>query len=160
MRAKVFIPTSLIGMAGLLAIFLGHTHQSRMANAAREMKITPKISQIVTDYSVTSSDPKFPSVSAGLPVSSVEEPETHEDYVVRRVSELMDLAMTDDRSSLASILTELSNSDAQIRSAAVTAVVQFKSPDAVPALREVYTHTEDSREKIRLIRAIEFLSGD
>lgn len=84
--------------------------------------------------------------------------EAHEAYVARQINELMDLAMTEDTNSLHVILSELNNRDPRIREAAVTASVQFKSPDAIPALRDAYPGTDDLEEKVRIARAIDFLS--
>src|SRR5256885_1359635 len=46
---------------------------------------------------------------------------THEEYVDKRVSELMGLAMNDDAASLNAIVSELNNNDADIRKGAIEA---------------------------------------
>jgi HEAT repeat protein len=84
--------------------------------------------------------------------------EVRSEQIADRVAELMDLAMTDDPASLDTILSELSNPEPRIREAAVEAAVQFKSSVAVPALRDAAGHADDPGEKIRLLKAIEFLS--
>jgi hypothetical protein len=82
---------------------------------------------------------------------------THEDYIEQRVAELMDLAMNDDAESLHTILTELNNPDAEIRSAAIEAAKQFGSLDAIPRLTEAISQTSDTADKAALQQAIEFL---
>ena len=71
--------------------------------------------------------------------------------------ELQSLAMNDDSASLQSILEELNNRDPQIRQAALEAVVQFGSRDAIPRLQDAASQTEDPHEKAALADAIEFL---
>jgi len=82
---------------------------------------------------------------------------SHEDYVDKRVGELMDLAMNDDSASLNSILSELNNNDADIRKGAIEAVKQFGSMDAVPKLEEAAARSTNGTEKKELEEAIEFL---
>ncbi len=81
----------------------------------------------------------------------------HQDYVVGRVSELSDLATSNDPVSLKVILSELNNQNAAIRKAALGATVQFGGRDALPALSNQMTWTEDPREKMAIQNAIEFL---
>ena len=156
MRLKIVVPVLLVSLAGLVAIFFAHslpdkTTASVATGDTSSPLPAPEKVAAVRDFNLRATI-----------VSSLAEPvideETHEDYVARRVAELMDLAMSDDRSSLASILSELNNSDPQIRDAAVSASVQFKSSDAIPALQEVYNHTDDPQEKIHITSAIQFLS--
>lgn len=82
---------------------------------------------------------------------------SHEAYVSTRVSELEDLAMDNDSSSLDVILSELTNADPEIRKAALEAAIQFGSRDAIPKLAEVASQTDDPEEKKALTDAIEFL---
>ena len=103
-----------------------------------------------------------PSASAipgsDMVASTPESPEEqHQAYVQARSSELMDLAMNDDPDSLRTILSELVNRDAEIRKTAVQASVQFGSRDAIPALADAATQTDDPRERVAIQEAIEFL---
>jgi HEAT repeat protein len=80
------------------------------------------------------------------------------DYVQTRIAELNDLAMTDDPASLQQILRELDNPEPSIRTAAVEAAVQFKSPDAIPALKDAEDQATNLDEKVTIQKAIDFLS--
>jgi hypothetical protein len=82
---------------------------------------------------------------------------THEEYVAARVAELGEFAMSDDATSLDTILSELTNRDPEIRKAAREAAVQFGSRDAIPKLADVALQTDDAHEKAALTDAIEFL---
>jgi HEAT repeats len=157
MRPKVVITILLLSLAGLLVILFTRPSRDKSQSASphgqtaspaisvRETEASRRGDKRTAQASISQTDPTFAA-------------ETHEDYVTRRVAELMDLAMSDDHGSLYSILSELSNGDPQIREAAVTAAVQFKSPDAIPALQDALARTDDPEEKIRLAKAIDFLA--
>ncbi len=81
----------------------------------------------------------------------------HRMYVDSRVNELMDLGMMDDPDSLATILSELTNRDPEIRKAALDASIQFGSRDAIPKLMEAVSQTDDPKEKAEIVDAIELL---
>lgn len=83
--------------------------------------------------------------------------DAHKAYVEQRSSQLMDLAMTDDRASLDTILSELGNRDPEIRKAALEATIQFGSRDAIPKLTDAVSQTDDPNEKAALTDAIDFL---
>jgi len=158
MRAKVIIPVGLFGLIGLLAISLAHRRLKQIDPAPPEVKSVSEVSPDTSAPSAVAPPVFIPAVSAAAPDSTLAEPETHEDYINRRIGELMDLAMTDEQSALVVILSELTNPDAQVRNAAVDAAVQFKSPDAIPSLQGAYNRTDDPQEKIRISSAIEFLA--
>src|SRR2546429_8368345 len=100
--------------------------------------------------------PPGSSTQPGIqPAASPEE--EHKTYVEQRSAQLMDLAMTDDRSSLDSILSELTNRDPEIRKAALDAAIQFGSRDAIPKLADAASQTDDPNEKTAITDAIEFL---
>jgi HEAT repeat protein len=69
----------------------------------------------------------------------------------------MDIAMTDDRANLDTILSEMSNRDPEIRKAALEATIQFGSRDAIPKLADAISQTDDPNEKAAIADAIEFL---
>ena len=83
--------------------------------------------------------------------------DAHGAYVEQRSSQLMELAMNDDRASLDTILSELGNRDPEIRKAALDATIQFGSRDAIPKLADAASQTDDPNEKAALADAIEFL---
>ena len=77
--------------------------------------------------------------------------------VETRVQELLDLGMEEDPQSLQTILSELSNADPEIRSAAVEATVQFGSRDAIPELENAMFWAENAEQRKAIADAIEFL---
>lgn len=82
----------------------------------------------------------------------------HADYVRQRADELMTLAMRNDSASLETILSELQNSDPQIRKAALDATVQFSDRAAIPRLRDLAARTSDDQEKEQLLDAANYLA--
>ena len=95
--------------------------------------------------------------SAGSSPSGSDSGLTHEEYVEKRVGELMDLGMTDDPGALKTILSEVGNADGEIRKAAIEAVKQFGSTNAIPSLEEAISKTDSAEDKQDLKEAIEFL---
>jgi hypothetical protein len=79
------------------------------------------------------------------------------DEVDNRISNLQALAMNNDADSLEFILQSLTDSNPQIRAAAVEATIQFDSPDAIPSLQDALAKTESPQEKVSVQEAIDFL---
>src|SRR4029077_11527069 len=99
--------------------------------------------------------PKNATQSETQPTNSSED--AHQAYVEQRSAQLMDIAMTDDRANLDTILSELSNRDPEIRKAALEAAIQFGSRDAIPKLADAISQTDDPNEKAAIADALEFL---
>jgi len=78
-------------------------------------------------------------------------------YVESRAAELMKLASQGDAASIEIILSELTNRDPRIRQAALEAVLQVRSREAIPRLMEAAEQTDDPREKVAIADAVEFL---
>ena len=73
------------------------------------------------------------------------------------MGELLDLGMTDDPAALKTILSEINNTNQDIRRGAVEAVKQFGSTNAIPQLEEALSSTGTAADKQDLQEAIEFL---
>jgi HEAT repeat protein len=109
--------------------------------------------QPLAEHAAAPSGKGTPSDSA----STASTEDAHQAYVEKRTAELMDIAMTDDRANLDTILSELANRDPEIRKAALDATIQFGSRDAIPKLTDAISQTDDPNEKTALADAIEFL---
>ncbi len=81
-----------------------------------------------------------------------------QDAVDAEVDRLYDLSMKDDPASLSNILTALTNSNREIREAAIESAKQFGSTDAIPALKAAANATENIQEKIAYLEAADFLT--
>jgi HEAT repeat protein len=74
-----------------------------------------------------------------------------------RADEVVKLSWMDDADSLKKILAELENPEPEIRKAALQAVANFGSRDAVPYLESLVSKCDDPQEKIDLIQTAEQL---
>jgi|SRR5215831_8477358 len=158
MRLKVILPIFLITVATLVLIQLtrpGPGNDTTLQDSGENTAIPTSDDIIEANSRAHVSNANEPLQSKQPGVSPEEE--SHEQYICRRTAELMELAMSDDPASLKSILLDLNNSEAEIRDAAVIAAVQFKSADAIPALQDAYSRTDEPEEKVSIHKAIEFL---
>lgn len=158
MRLKVIIPILLITVVTLAMIQLirpGPGKGTILQHSAISIAVpgTNAIAKANSDANGVDAQGQLQTPQGRL--SSGEE--GHEEYISRRTAELTDLAMSDDPTALSSILSELNNPEAKIRDAAVMASVQYKSADAIPALQDAYTRTDEPEEKVSIRKAIEFL---
>lgn len=102
-----------------------------------------------------------PSLAADLPRPQLSPhaagSNEHEAWVDTRTDELRKLSWLDDSDSLKRILAELENPDQEIRKAALGAVANFGSRDAIPYLESLVSGCKDAEEKIALIQTAEQL---
>lgn len=172
MKQKVVFPILGFGLAMSLFLVLARQGGTRDVNSAQEK--TPEASgpaKPASDLANRITAPAPDAVasdsgkSGGSGAAAQASPDsesapnrlTHEEYVDKRVGELMELAMNDDSASLNTILSELNNNDSDIRKAAIEAVKQFGSLEAIPKLEEAVARSTDGTEKKALEEAIEFL---
>jgi hypothetical protein len=99
----------------------------------------------------TAPPPSNPESAADLSAAD------HHAYVVQRKAELIQMGMTDDPGALKTILAELNNQDPEIRKTALMATIDFGSLEAIPALKNQLSWTDDLQEKMDIQKAIEFL---
>jgi HEAT repeat protein len=92
-------------------------------------------------------------VTPATPVAAAADPQEIED----RIANLAELAMNNDADSLNLILASLTDANPQIRAAALEAVIQFNSPDAIPSLQAVLAKVELPQEKVDVQAAIDYL---
>jgi hypothetical protein len=81
----------------------------------------------------------------------------HNEYVRQRINELGQLAMNQDETSRATILSELTNADQEICHAALEALIQTKDQSAIPQLEAIAGLTEDPQEKAAMLEAVQFI---
>jgi hypothetical protein len=158
MRAKVVILAGVLGVAVLTPAFYFHLHPGTPApadqpvvaqnDAAPARGLPPILKRIQTAPPARALERPTDASSSGL---------GHDDYVAQRKAQLTDLGTRNDPVSLNTILSELGNSDAEVRKAALNAAVGFGSKDAIPALQNQYEWATDPQEKVDIQKAIEFL---
>lgn len=162
MRPKIVIPILLLGAALIASILFFGTKGERAAQAAPPAgKENAGHVTATTSAPVLSPKPagKIPSMTPGSLAPRTEEEQANEDAAVApRVGELNDWGVTDDPANLRKILAELDNPEPQIRAAAVEAAVQFKSPEAIPALQDALAQATNLDEAVNIREAIRLLS--
>ena len=84
--------------------------------------------------------------------------EQHEKDIAAETERLDQLAASDDPADLRPILADLTSPDKDIRAAAIEAVKQFGSRDAIPTLQNLAANTTDVEEKAALLEAADFLA--
>lgn len=160
MRPKVVITILATGLLVFGALF-ALRHSANQSTTHAESATISSAAQ-TNETLIAAAKPVPPIVAApanaGQPeVKAASSDDAHQKYVEERGSQLMDLAMNDDRASLDTILSELGNRDPEIRKAALDATIQFGSRDAIPKLTDAVSQTDDPSEKAALTDAIEFL---
>jgi hypothetical protein len=158
MRPSVVIGILFVAVATALIIWFARPERQPVQSVLQTGASVPQptaAGQVVSD-SARKNDRAEAIITPQINPTSPAE--NHDEMVTRRVAELMAMAMTDDLASLNIILSELNNPDPEIRSAAVTATVQFDSALAIPALKNAYSRADDPDEKIKIKKAIDFLT--
>ena len=67
------------------------------------------------------------------------------------------LSANQDEASRSTILKELTNSSKKVREAALSAAIQINDRSVIPYLANIANHTEDAREKVAILDAIEYI---
>lgn len=166
MRLKIVIFVLLAGLAGFAGIFfLKHlaapAQPAQPAIASQEVApAAPPVSSIAINATVANPAVTISQVTT-VPLVTADTnalAEEHEAYAQARIDKLNELEANDDAESLHAILAELTNSDKEIRAAAVESAIQFGSRDAIPVLNDLAARTQDPDEKKELLDAAEFLA--
>ena len=83
--------------------------------------------------------------------------ESKDDIISMKVERLQELSTKNDRASMESILAEIRSPYQEVRADAIEAIIQFRSREAIPALKDIAAQTEDAAEKTAILEAVEFL---
>lgn len=84
-------------------------------------------------------------------------PAEHDAYVQKREATLYSLGRSRDPAALQSILADVHNKDPQIRSAALTAAMDYGNSNAIPTLKNEMGWTDDLHDKMQIQKAIDYL---
>lgn len=85
-------------------------------------------------------------------------PEQHLAAIDAEIERLRQAAMSDDPADLTNILADLTSPEKEIREAAIQAVKQFGSTNAIPALQAAAANTTDAKEQAELLEAADFVA--
>ena len=157
MRPKFVL--ALILLAALVlgaAFFLKQRMGSASAPSAGAEFATPV--PVTASNTVTSVAPRPVFIPPAPTVTNTLTPEQRQTAIDAETDRLQQWSMNDDPASLSNILADLTNSEKEIREAAIEATKQFGSSDAIPTLKQVAAETSDTGEQISLLEAADFLS--
>jgi hypothetical protein len=173
MRPRIVIAILAVALCTLIGLSMLRTSRNKAGNSNRESLIESPTSQYGGQNSASSTLASGTVQPPGSTNESIKQETTplsnsvatsasrqglgREDYIEQRVGELMDLGMSDDAQALKTILSEVTNPEAEIRKAAIEASKQFGSTNAIPALQEAIANTDSIEDKQDLREAIEFL---
>jgi hypothetical protein len=157
MRPKFVLALILLVALVLSAAFLLKQH-------LRSVSAPPAGAEIATPVPVTASNTVTSVASSAVfippapTVTNTLTPEQRQTAIEAETDRLQQWSMNDDPASLSNILADLTNSEKEIREAAIEATKQFGSSDAIPTLKQVAADTSDTGEQIALLEAADFLS--
>jgi hypothetical protein len=170
MRPKIVITVLLVGFIGLAGIFfLKHLAAPSQpgpsvppAIASQAIAPTaPPVSPVADNPAPAKPAATIIQVTTVVPRVETDtnaQAEEHEAYVNAETEKLTELQANDNADSLHAILADLTNSDREIRDAAVESTIQFGSRDAIPVLKDLAARTQDPDEKKELQDAADFLA--
>lgn len=155
MRPKIVILILLAGLAGVIGILLIKQPQGEPPPAAAPIAITkakpaaPQTAPTITNIPITAPAPVATNTLT---------PEQRQTAIDAETARLQQWSMNDDPASLSSILADLTNSEKEIREAAIEATEQFGSTNAIPILKNLAANDADPKEKAALLDAANFIS--
>jgi len=162
MRPKFVFALLLLAALALVAAFFLRPHPENEKTPAGSESATPPpilASNVVTSVSAPPEPtPEMVSNPAAPAVASVPTDEQRQTAIDAETDRLQQWSMNDDTASLSNILADLTNSEKEIRGAAIEAAKQFGSTNAIPALKAAAEGTGDVQEKIAYLEAADFLS--
>jgi len=174
MRTKVVLLCLCAGVVGLAAVICAKHQSSKLPGEVPAAPVAKSVSAaaatnttanaMATDtQAVTEPSPAPEVVTSPVAANSAEvevanASDQHAAAVQEKVSKLQEWEANADAQSLKNILAELTDSDKEVRSAAIAAAVQFDSRDAIPVLKATADKTTDSAEKKALLDAAEFIA--
>jgi hypothetical protein len=161
MRPKIVILILLAGLAGVIGILLIKQPQGAPPTAAAPIAITEtKPAAPQTAPAITNVPPPATAPVAAAPVATTNTltPERRQAAIDAETARLQQWSMNDDPASLSSILADLTNSEKEIREAAIEATEQFGSTNAIPILKNLAANDTDPQEKAALLDAANFIS--
>ena len=160
MRLKIVSLILLAGLAGVIGILLIKQPQGAPPPAAAPIAITetkpaaPQTAPVITNVPPPATAP----VAAAPVATNALTPEQRQAAIDAETDRLQQWSMNDDPASLSSILADLTNSEKEVRKAAIEAAEQFGSTNAIPILKNLAANDEDPEEKAALLEAANFIS--
>ncbi len=152
-------------LATAVVFFLRQTSPAPAPHPLQKSRVTNRVTNPINPENrselqqrSTTSSANFPKISAPTLSPHLAGTAENQQWIDERKEQLNDLSWFDDADSLSKILAELQNPLPEIRAAALIAVRDFGSRDAVPYLQAVAAKTANPTELKSLEELIEHLN--
>jgi hypothetical protein len=155
MRPKFVFAMLLLALVVLGAVFFLKQHLGNTAPPSNPEIAAP--APVVSNVVAVAVPPPAPIPAAPVSTNTLTD-EQRQATIDAETDRLQEWSMNDDPASLSNILADLTNSEKEIRDAAIEAAKQFGSTNAIPALKAAAENTDDLQEKIAYLEAADFLS--
>ena len=154
MRPKVVLTLIVCALAviGVMLVFKPHAGKTAApapVATAPEPQPAPEVVSAPPTQMAPPPAPVLPHVMTD---------EERHDAIEAEVEHLQELSRNDDPQSLSSILLDLTNSEKEVRAAAIEATKQFGSSNAIPALKAAAVNSTDPEEEVAMLEAANFLT--
>jgi hypothetical protein len=152
MKPKFFFALVPLVLLVLGAVFL---LKQRLGNVSTP---APASVESATSFPGASVAPSPAPISAKPAPANALAPEQQEAAIDAETDRLQQWSMNNDPASLSNILADLTNSEKEVREAAIEAAKEFGNSNAIPTLKSVAAKTADTEEQIALLQAADFLA--
>jgi len=161
MRLKVILPVMVAGCS-ILWVLSTLRNQANPKHPPASAEISVASTFHISDLPAVLDPKLIQATQLQAPVPATPQPpanppDSAQEKIAMRIAELQDLSRNDDATSLNTIVSEVTNPDADIRKAALEAAKQFGSRDAIPGLRAIAEQATDPELKVEITKTIEFL---
>jgi hypothetical protein len=154
MRLRFIIALFLVaGAAVVVGLFLRSRAKENLNSSSIPAASILEQSTNRNKFNAAPKAPEIKSHPSQKNITNSQETASTDDVLIK----LQEFSQQEDPKYLTQILVHLTNSNPDIRKAALEATMQFGSRDAIPALKELASKTDDPREKVEILDAIEFL---
>ena len=155
MRPKVVLTLIVCALAviGVTLVFKPHTEKTATPAPVATAPQPQPASEVVSAPPLQMTPPPAPVA----PPRVMTDEERH-DAIEAEVEHLQELSRNDDPESLSNILLDLTNSEKEVRAAAIEATKQFGSSNAIPALKAAALNSTDTEEQVAMLEAANFLT--
>ncbi len=153
MRPKFVLGLMLFALLVLVAalVFKQHTG-SKTAPVA--VAPAPAVPETAANAAPEPPPPPVPIAPPPAPMTD----EERQAAIDAEIGRLQDWSMNDDPASLSNILLDLTNSEKDVREAAIEAAKQFDSTNAILVLKAAAVNSTNTDEQIEMLQAAEFLT--
>jgi hypothetical protein len=152
MRPKVVFALIVCALVVLGTALILKPHAGKMAAPAPVETAAAPAPEVAKDVPVPMPPP------APVEAPHVLTAEERQDAIQAEVEQLQEWSRNDDPQSLSNILMGLTNSEKEVREAAIEATKQFGSTNAIPALKSAAMNSTDTDEQMAMLDAANFLT--